>query len=67
MIIACKEREINKFCVVLFHHEHNVVVFLGKRKISFKHLIASSVEVEANSPWGETGSYRQVHLGDVFR
>ena len=31
----------NIFCVILFHHVHNIVFFLGKRKINFKHLIAS--------------------------
>ena len=51
------------FCVVLFHCTHNVVFFfLSKRKINFKHLIASCVDMRANlvwanSPWGETGSY----------
>ena len=45
------------FCVVLFHCAHNVVFFLDKRKINFKHLIASWVNVGANWPWGETGSY----------
>ena len=52
------------FCVVLFHCVPNVVFFLGKRKINFKHLIASWVNVGANltganSPWGETGSYQK--------
>ena len=37
--------------------------FLGKRKINFKNLIASWVDVGANSvgvdlPWGKTGSYQ---------
>ena len=45
------------FCVVLFHRTHNVVFFLGKRKINFKHLMARGVDVGANSPWGETGNY----------
>ena len=31
-------------------------VFLGKKKINFKHVIASSVDVGANLPWGKTGS-----------
>ena len=31
-------------------------VFRGKKKINFKHVIASSVDVGANLPWGKTGS-----------
>ena len=49
--------------MVLFHRVHNVVFnvvfFLSKRKINFKHLIACWVDVEAKSPWDEIGSYRQ--------
>ena len=57
-----EEREINLFCVILFHHAHNVVFFFPVRERSiFKHLIASLVDVGANSPWGENGSY-PVHL-----
>ena len=57
-----KEREVNMFCEVFFHHAHNLF-FLGKRKINFKRLIACWVDVGANSvwansPWGETGRYR---------
>ena len=49
--------------VVLFHHAHNVVFFCREKKIHFlKHLIASWVDlgansVMANSSWGETSSY----------
>ena len=49
-------------CVVLFHRAHNVVFFLGKRNVHFKHLIAGEVDVGANSPWGETGSYLIIEL-----
>ena len=40
------------FCVVLFHYAHNVVFFLGKRKINFK--LAESI-------WGQTRWGRTCH------
>ena len=30
-VVILKEREINMFCVVLFHRAHKVVFFFGKK------------------------------------
>ena len=49
-------------CVVLFHRAHRVVFFSRhKRKINFKYLMVSWVDVGANSPWGETGRSYRLH------
>ena len=51
------------FCVVLFHRAHNVVFFfLGKKKMNFKHLITSSVDVGANSEGEELAMVRNWQL-----